>query len=302
MTDMNAQELEPASKPGDNRRQRPKIVRIAEWFLISVLATWFALLGFAVLLGDKVLFPAPAATYVDGPDILKIPTADGSRISARYLHNPQARYTILYSHGNGEDIALDRSILEALRDHGFSVFAYDYRGYGTSGGKASEENACADVEAAYHYLVGTLRVPPGRIIAHGRSLGGAMAVHLASRESVAGLIIESTFLSAFRVVTQVTITPWDKFPNVEKIRQVRCPILVMHGKYDTVIPYWHARGLYEAATASTLHYLFKSASHDPLVVDDAPRYWNLIDKLVGTIQRQERTRPPASMLADQPRA
>ena len=117
-----------------------------------------------------------------------------------------------------------------MRALGFSVFAYDYHGYGTSGGKATEQNAYEDIDAAYNYLTQVLKVPPDRIIAHGRSLGGAVAIDLASRKPLGGLVVESSFVSAFRVVTGYRIFPFDKFRNADKIRQVRCPVLIIHGR------------------------------------------------------------------------
>ena len=87
--------------------------------------------------------------------------------------------------------------LYKLRDQGFSVFAYDYHGYGASSGRATEKNAYLDINAAYDYLNAQLHVPPNHIIAYGRSLGAAVAIDLATRQPLAGLIIENLFSDCF---------------------------------------------------------------------------------------------------------
>jgi len=123
----------------------------------------------------KIFLPQPSS-YQDTSEILKLTTADQIQLSAVYLPNPASTYTIVYTHGNAEDLGDIRPVLQQLRDIGFSVFAYDYRGYGTSQGTPSERNAYRDIDTAYNYLTQQLRVPPQRIIAYGRSVGGGSAV------------------------------------------------------------------------------------------------------------------------------
>jgi abhydrolase domain-containing protein 17 len=130
--------------------------------------------------------------------------------------------------------------LDRLNKWGFSVFAYDYRGYGTSDGSPSENNAYQDADVAYSYLTKELKIPPQQIIIYGQSLGGGAATELAAKHPVAGLILESTFTSAFRVVVPIPILPFDKFTNRDKLSRVRCPVLVMHGEADDVIPLQHS--------------------------------------------------------------
>src|SRR5215813_12301269 len=123
-----------------------------------------------------MIFLPPPATYRDAAETLHLTTTDGTRLSAVHLANPHADFTILYSHGNAEDLGLIAPLLARLREWGFAVFAYDYRGYGTSRGTPSERGAYEDVDAAYAFLTRTLGVPPGRIIAYGRSVGSGPAV------------------------------------------------------------------------------------------------------------------------------
>src|SRR5262249_28492413 len=96
-----------------------------------------------------MIFVPPPATYADHGEVRKLRTADGLRISAVYLPSPSATYTLLVSHGNAEDLGTLAPHLVRLRALGFAVFAYDYRGYGTSEGTPSERGAYADIDAAY---------------------------------------------------------------------------------------------------------------------------------------------------------
>ncbi|NEQ98823.1 MAG: alpha/beta hydrolase, partial [Cyanothece sp. SIO2G6] len=222
--------------------------------------TCFALYVF--FRADSLIFLPQPASYQDTADILKVAVNETEKISAIYLPNAQAQYTLLYIHGNAEDLGTVSPILERLHRWGFSVFAYDYRGYGTSNGQPSERNAYQDADAAYNYLTQTLQIPPEQIILYGRSVGGGSATDLATRHPVAGLILESTFTSAFRVAIPFPILPFDKFPNRAKLEQVRCPVLVMHGEADQTIPIEHGRALYQAASEPKLFLWIEAAGHN----------------------------------------
>ncbi len=166
---------------------------------------------------------------------------------------------------------------------GYSVFAYDYRGYGTSGGQASEKNAYKDIDAVYEYLVRQLNVSADRIIAHGRSVGAAVAMDLASRRKLAGLIIESSFVSAFRAVTRIRVVPFDKFDNIDKIKKVECPVLIINGKDDRIIDLWHSEKLFESANKPKLKFWVDGAGHNNLLMKAGIRYWDIIDEFTAVI-------------------
>ena len=250
----------------------------------SIVLVYVSLLLCVYFYSDRMIFQPQRSTYEDGAEILKIKTEDGAQLSALYLANANAEFTILHSHGNAEDLGDIRLFLEILRKQGFSVFAYDYRGYGTSEGTPSEKNAYRDVDAAYKYLVETLEVPPERIIAHGRSLGGALAIHLACRKQIAGIILESSFVTAFRVVTHVPLAPFDKFRNIDKIKHVQRPVLVIHGTADQIVPLWHGQRLFEQANEPKIHLWVRGAGHNDVIWFDGPRYWDMIKELTKIIR------------------
>ncbi len=211
---------------------------------------------------DSMMFFPQPASYQDTKDILKIPVTASEQISAIYLPNDRATYTILYIHGNAEDLGDVRSMLDRLHGLGFGVFAYDYRGYGTSTGTPGEQNAYQDAEAAYTYLTQQLKISPQQIIVYGRSIGGGSATELVTRHVVAGLILESAFTSAFRVVLPFPLLPFDKFTNLDKLPKVRCPVLVMHGESDRTIAIAHGRKLYEVAAEPKISLWVKNAGHN----------------------------------------
>ena len=215
--------------------------------LIPVVV-YLGLFTTAWLFPNKLLFRPQTSSYKDDSSVIKLTMANGEKISAKFYENNAARFTILFSHGNAEDIGTIDPFILKLRESGFAVLAYDYRGYGTSEGSPSEENTYSDIQAAYEYLIGIRKIPSDRIILHGRSLGGGAAVDLASHEPVGGLILESSFTSAARVLTNIRIFPFDEFDNISKIARINCPVLVIHGKKDSTIPFHHGEILFAAAS------------------------------------------------------
>ncbi|HZE36865.1 MAG TPA: alpha/beta hydrolase [Candidatus Eisenbacteria bacterium] len=240
--------------------------------VLSLVLVYVGVAAWAWLYSDQMIFLPPPPGYRDTPEILKVPTKDGQRIAAIYIVNPAAIHTMLLSHGNAEDLGSMLPLLPGLANLGFSVFAYDYRGYGLSEGTPSERHVYADIDGAYDYLTETLRVAPARIVAYGRSLGAGASVDLAARRSLGGLILESPFLTAFRVMTRVPLFPFDKFRNVDKIGRVRCPLLIMHGEADEIVPLWHGRRLFDTASGPKTFVAIPGAHHNDLMWVAGARY------------------------------
>jgi fermentation-respiration switch protein FrsA (DUF1100 family) len=272
-------------------KQRLKQLLIGDFTWQRVIKSLvFIYLFFAIYIffrADSMIFLPQPSSYQDSQEIVKLTSADNTRLSAIHLLNPTAKYTIIYAHGNAEDIGDIRFILEDLRDLGFSVFAYDYRGYGTSEGTPTEQNAYQDIDTAYNYVTQELKIPPQQIIVFGRSVGGGSALYLAARQPVGGLILESTFISAFRVVVPFPILPFDKFPNLEKIKRVRCPVLVMHGKADEVIPFWHGEKLYAAVRAPKLSLWIEGANHNDFAEVAGKRYGDILREFAALVEKNQ---------------
>lgn len=257
-------------------------------FLLQLIFYYFLLNVVIYFVSDFAMFPVPASSYQDKqlPHQIKITTSDGKTISAIYLKNEQASYTILYSHGNAEDLGSILPFLEILHSKGFSIFAYDYHGYGTSEGRATEKNTYLDIQSAYYYLTQILKIPPEKIILFGRSVGTGPTIELASKVQTAGVILESPMLTAYRVITVFPLFLLDKYENNRKIGKISVPILFIHGTADKVIPYWHGEKLYKLVTTPKKYfYGVQNANHNDIETVAGDKYWqtimNFADSLNG---------------------
>jgi fermentation-respiration switch protein FrsA (DUF1100 family) len=252
--------------------------------LVTAVLVYAAFAAFAWFMSDRMMFLPPSPSYRAGQlPIVMVPT-DGGSIATLYLPNPRATITVLFAHGNAEDLGHAEPWLEELRRAGFSVLAFDYRGYGMStGGPPSAPGATNDMEAVYHHAVNTLKIPPSRLVLYGRSVGSGPATDLAARVPVGGLVLESAFVSAFRVLTRVSLLPFDRFHNLRHIRRVRAPVLVIHGTDDEVIPFSHGRRLYEAAGEPKQSLWVDGAHHNDVPIIGGARYWLALAAFGGQV-------------------
>jgi fermentation-respiration switch protein FrsA (DUF1100 family) len=250
-------------------RQQWRRVLIGEWSwgrLGRSLLLIYAIVALYVFFrADAMIFVPGPASYHDNPTILKLPVSPQENISAVFYPNATATYTLLYSHGNAEDLGDIDPVLQQLVAAGFNVLAYDYRGYGTSDGTPSEAHTYADITAAYDYLTQDRGIQSDRIILHGRSVGGGPAADLATRVPVAGLILESTFTTAFRTVLPIPIFPFEKFDTIAKLAAINCPTLVIHGTADQTIPLDHGQQLWDAAPEPKQFFWVQGGGHNDLV-------------------------------------
>ena len=268
------------------------MINVLRGLLLLVLGL-YVIVVIAALLSDRLIFQPQQPGYRDHTGILKLASSDGVNISATYLPNPEANFTVLFSHGNAEDIGDDQPLLERIRAAGFSVFAYDYQGYGTSEGRATERHTYEDEDAAYNYLVQSVHVQPNKIIAFGRSVGSGPACDLASRRQVAGLILESAFTSAFRVMTRIRVLPFDKFDNLRKIKSVHCPVLIIHGTQDSVINSSYGKELFAAANEPKQALWVEGATHNDVAFVGGAGYFGTLKTFAVLIQQTQAQASPA---------
>jgi alpha-beta hydrolase superfamily lysophospholipase len=244
--------------------------------LLSLAEIYLCVLVWALLFSDSIAFQPPSPSYTSGNGVYCIPSTDGTPLAILALTNATPAASILYIHGNAEDIGGVRFLLEAYQDAGFDVFTFDYRGYGISGGKSSTRHAYEDVDRVYNHLVKERGIDPKRLIVHGRSLGAAVALHLANQRPVAGVIIESAFLTAFRAQTQIAISPFDKMRNDRAIQAIKSPVLVIHGTRDVTIKSWQGKKLYELAPEPKFYYWVEQAGHDDVPAVNEEEYFKRI--------------------------
>lgn len=164
-----------------------------------------------------------------------------------------SRGVILFCHGNAGNISQRIDSFEIFRELGFSTFIFDYRGYGKSEGKPSEKGTYQDAEGAWNYLVREKKVKPEEIIVFGRSLGGGIASYLAKKYQPRALIIESSFTAvsdiarAFFPSLPLKLLLRFKYNTRERLKDIHCPVLIIHSPDDRTIPFVCGEILYEAA-------------------------------------------------------
>ncbi len=179
-------------------------------------------------------------------------TQDKSLINGWFIKYRHARSTVLYLHGNAGNISDRLDKISTFHDMGVNVFIIDYRGYGKSQGRPSEHGIYEDALAAYDYLLTREDVPPDKICVYGASLGGAVAIELATKRKTSGLIIDSSFSSAADMAK--TIYPFvpafflqTKMDSINKIKKITVAKLFIHSRDDELVPFRLGRKLFAAA-------------------------------------------------------
>jgi fermentation-respiration switch protein FrsA (DUF1100 family) len=179
-------------------------------------------------------------------------TEDGEHINAWFVPGTAGAPTILFCHGNAGNIGDRLEKISALHSLGLNIFIFDYRGYGASSGRPSEKGVYSDALAAFDYLQGREDINNKKIIAYGVSLGGAVAVDLASKRPVAALILDSTFSSGAdmgKIIAPFVPSIFFsvKFASIEKIKDVLVPKLFFHSLQDEMVPYELGKKLFSQA-------------------------------------------------------
>lgn len=258
---------------------KPRRFRLA-WRLSSLFVLLY--LGVAGLLygiQDSLVFPGhdtqgrewATVQPLQGTELVHLKTADGVPIvglfgGATNSHiNP---LTVLYFYGNGECVSASLKEFQTVRSMGVNTLIVDYTGYGMSGGNPSERGFYQTADAAYNYLIHTRHISPERLIIMGRSIGGAVAVDLASRRPAHGLITFSAFTSLPNVSR--SLYPFlpiasllrYRFDNEAKISRVSCPILLAHGQKDTLVPFFMSEQLAKTAKSHVTRLILPKSGHN----------------------------------------
>jgi alpha-beta hydrolase superfamily lysophospholipase len=252
--------------------------------ILLLLAVVYALLAVgAHFIAPSMLFPRPPVKYELTSDYIQLTAPDGVKLVARHWPNPSAKFTLLYLHGNYEELGSVGEYMPNFIAAGYAVFALDYRHYGHSGGTPNEANTNADVRLAYDYLRTKLGVPANRIVIFGYSLGGGPGVELALHEPAAGLVLQGAFTSAYRVMTRIPVFPGDMFVNIAKVPQLRMPVLYLHGTEDSTVAIWHGEALYAATTARKMKLFVHNGRHGGLADLAGPRYWETLKEFTDSL-------------------
>jgi fermentation-respiration switch protein FrsA (DUF1100 family) len=275
----------PPAQPGRARRIGRvawRLARLPLLIYVSVVAVFYAF-------QTRLIFPGaetqgePSAQVDPSPDaqLVHLTTAGGDRVVALFgpaltpggrVHPDAAhRPTILYFYGNGKCLKhVADEDFDRFRRLGTNVLVPEYVGYGMSSGQPGENGCRATADAAYEHLLKRPDVDPSRIVALGRSLGGAVAIDLAARRPVAGLITMSTFTSMLDMARRnfpflpARLLLRHRFESLAKIGRVGCPILLIHGRRDDLVPIAMMDRLAGAARTPVTRLTVEGAGHNDL--------------------------------------
>ncbi|XP_062285319.1 alpha/beta hydrolase domain-containing protein 17A-like isoform X2 [Scomber scombrus] len=205
---------------------------------------------------------------LDVTDVFLTRSNRGNRVGCMYIRcAPNARFTVLFSHGNAVDLGQMSSFYIGLGTRiNCNIFSYDYSGYGVSTGKPSEKNLYADIDAAWHALRSRYGISPENIILYGQSIGTVPTVDLASRFECAAVVLHSPLTSGMRVAFPDTKKTYcfDAFPNIEKVSKIPSPVLIIHGTEDEVIDFSHGLALFERCPKAVEPLWVEGAGHNDI--------------------------------------
>jgi len=256
--------------------------------LAGILGTgmFLGLEKYVIYVPERAIEMTPRSEGLAYEDVW-FPATDGVKLHGWLVPAPEARFTLVWFHGNAGNIShrvdnikyLHRSLGPPLLPN---IFIFDYRGYGRSAGSLSdlsEEATYHDADGALAYLRGRPDLAPTKLVYFGRSLGAAIAVEMARHHAPAGLILETPFTS-IKDMARVAL-PFlpvggllrTKYDSLSKMQEIRVPLLVLHGDRDDVVPYEQGRRLFEAANQPKTFYTIRGAHHnDTYIVGDRPYF------------------------------
>lgn len=233
-----------------------------------------------------VFFPQTGHEYSPGDFGLEwrevyIKTFDGKQLHGWIFPAEPDNPYILFCHGNAGNISHRLENIKLLTGMKLNILIFDYRGYGKSTGKPSEEGLYRDSLSAYDYLVEKEGILPENIIIFGRSLGAAAAINVAAERTPRSLIIESGFLSTRHMAKNMgifsLISPFlpANYNNLKKIGLVSSPKLIMHGTEDEIVPFSMGERLFKEAKGPKYFYSIKGAGHNDTYIRGGREYLSL---------------------------
>ncbi len=217
--------------------------------------------------------------------------ADGTKLFGWYVEGRATNGVILWCHGNAGNIINRLENLKLLYRSGLSVFLFDYRGYGRSQGRPSEEGLYQDALGAYDYLTRTRMIRPERLVLFGRSLGAAVAGELAVQTPAAGLILESAFPSIEAVAKfhygglPVHWLLGADFALIDRLPKLSLSKLMIHGDRDDIVSLELGRQVFEAAKPPKSFYLIEGADHNNTYQVGGAAYFQRWAEFVQTVIR-----------------
>ena len=202
-------------------------------------------------LPGRALEASPGDIGLNYEDV-SLTTSDNERLHGWYVPATNPRGALLFFHGNAGNISHRLDSIKTFHELDLDILIIDYRGYGQSTGKTSEQGTYLDAQAAWDYLVDTRGIPADRIIIFGRSLGGAIGTWLGVQNTPAAVIIESSFSSGVDIARRlypflpIHLLTRLQYPVADYASQLNCPVLVVHSRHDEIIPFSMGQAIYAA--------------------------------------------------------
>ncbi|MES9823331.1 MAG: alpha/beta hydrolase [Candidatus Thiodiazotropha endolucinida] len=227
-----------------------------------------------------------------GFESVDLMTADNVKLHGWFIPHERPRATLLFFHGNAGNISHRLESLTLFNALGLAILIIDYRGYGNSEGKPSEKGLYRDAEAAWRYLTEIRALPEKRILLFGRSLGGAVAAYLATRNDPMGVVLESTFTSVPDMAAE--LYPWlparwlarYHYNTLERMAAIDSPVMIIHSRHDEIIPFDHGRLLFERAHQPR-RFLELSGDHNYGFLQDLDRYRDHWDDFIRLASKEQ---------------
>jgi len=230
----------------------------------------------------------PAHVGLDYEDVF-FSTANENLLHGWYVPG-SGNGTWLWFHGNGGNIGHRVTELALLHHRlGVNMLIFDYQGYGRSQGRPSEGATYQDARAALAYLQQHHSYNKGPFVYYGHSLGTAVAVDLAVEHPPAGLILVSPFTSVSdmaRLAFPWLPVPWlmkDRYNTLDRIPKVHCPLLILHGAQDELVPVSHGEELFEAAAEPKSFQVLPQAGHNDTFQAGGESYWSAIEGFLAAL-------------------
>lgn len=268
----------------------------------TLLLSSLAVVAALVTLRFLVLFLEPRMTFfpIRGQSFtpaqlgipfqeLSIPTADGEMLCVWSLEHPQPRGEVVFFHGNGGNLSLWLEFLLVLHRQSLAVTALDYRGYGKSTGSPTEEGLYQDTSALINFFWARLHRPQNRVLYWGRSLGGIMAAYAATVRPPDGLILEAAFpskqslLNHYPLLKALAVFSRYRLPAAEFLENVACPVLIIHGNQDRIVPLAEGQKLFARLQGRKYFYEVQGADHNDLHLVDPQGYAARVGEFVEEI-------------------
>jgi len=259
-------------------------------FIFVLLTVWFRYFEWRSIFFPTKDFPESPGTFGFVYEDIFLKTKDGLKINAWFIPTKESsptKYAILFSHGNGGNISHRTGKILILNRLGLDVFIFDYRGYGKSESRPSEIGIYLDAQAAYNYLIKEKGISPDNIIAYGESLGGAVAVDLASKVKLKALILEGIFTHVKDMAREIfpflpSFFIHSKFDSLVKIKDVTIPKLFIHSLTDEIVPIHLSRKLFEAAPEPK-SFTTLEGGHNTAYVDSSAKFKESIVSFINEL-------------------